>query len=124
MIEAIADMPAGTIGVRISGKATAAEYTDVLMPILQQAVDEHGEVRLVVQVGPDFDRFTAGMIGADATKGLGFGLTHWSAWKRLAVVADVEWLRHAMQAFGWMAPGEARLFGLDELQQAKDWVAG
>ena len=29
-----------------------------------------------------------------------------------------------MQMLGWMTPGEARLFGLDELPKAKEWVAG
>jgi hypothetical protein len=28
-----------------------------------------------------------------------------------------------MQMMGWMTPGEARLFALDELRQAKEWVA-
>ena len=41
----------------------------------------------------------------------------------MAVVTDVEWLRHSMQMFGWMTPGEARVFPLEELPQAKEWVA-
>jgi SpoIIAA-like len=124
MIEEIAEMPAGTVGLRVWGEVTGAEYKDVLLPAVQRAVDEHGEVRLVFQAGPEFERFSASMIAADTTKGLSFGVSHWSAWKRMAVVTDVEWLRHAMQMLGWMTPGEARLFALDELQQAKDWVAG
>jgi hypothetical protein len=124
MIEAIAGMPDGTIGLRASGRVTGADYDDVLMPALRQAVDEHGEVRLVFQVGPGFETFTAGMMGADVTSGLSFGVEHWSAWKRMAVVTDVDWLRHSMQMLGWMTPGEARLFGLGELDEAKRWVAG
>jgi hypothetical protein len=42
----------------------------------------------------------------------------------MAVVTDVEWLRRSMQVFGWMTPGEARLFALNELHWAKEWVAG
>ena len=124
MIEAIAGMPDGTIGLRVWGKVTAADYDDVLMPALRQAVDAHGEIRLVFEVGPEFDAFTAGMMGADVTSGLSFGVEHWSAWRRMAVVTDVEWLRHSMQMLGWMTPGEARLFAVDELDDAKAWVAG
>jgi hypothetical protein len=29
-----------------------------------------------------------------------------------------------MEVLGWMTPGEARLFSLDELSWAKEWVAG
>ena len=64
------------------------------------------------------------MMGADVTSGLSFGVKHWSAWKRMAVVTDVDWLRHGMQMLGWMTPGEARLFSVDELDEAKAWVAG
>jgi SpoIIAA-like len=124
MIEEIDDMPAGTVGLRVWGEVTGADYTGVLLPAVRKAAEEDGDIRLVFEAGPDFQRFSASMIAADTTKGLGFGVKHWSAWKRMAVVTDVEWLRHAMQMLGWMTPGEARLFSLDELQQAKDWVAG
>jgi SpoIIAA-like len=123
MIEAIADMPAGTIGLRVWGSVTRDDYVDVLMPAVGKAAEEHGEIRLVFQAGPDFQHFSPGMIGADVTHGLSFGVKHWSAWKRMAVVTDVDWLRQSMQMLGWMTPGEARLFGLDELDQAKEWVA-
>jgi hypothetical protein len=123
MIEAIADMPEGTIGLRVWGSVTRDDYVDVLMPALNKAAEDTEAIRLVFQVGPDFQHFTPGMMGADVTAGLNFGVKHWSAWRRMAVVTDVEWLRHSMQMFGWMTPGEARLFSLDELDQAKEWVA-
>jgi hypothetical protein len=123
MIEAIPEMPEGTIGLRVWAEVTRDDYSDVLMPALKQAVKDDGEIRLVFQVGPDFQHFTPGMMGADITEGLGFGMTHWSAWKRMAVVTDVDWLRQSMHMFGWMTPGEARVFSLDELPQAKEWVA-
>jgi hypothetical protein len=123
MIEAIAEMPDGTLGLRAWGEVTRDDYTDVLLPALHEAVKDKGEIRLLFQIGPDFERFTAGMMATDTTQGLGFGVKQWSAWKRMAVVTDVDWLRHTMQLLGWMTPGEARLFALSDLQEAKDWVA-
>ena len=38
-------------------------------------------------------------------------------------MTDVEWIRKALQMFAWMTPGEVRLFDLDELEAAKEWVA-
>jgi hypothetical protein len=29
-----------------------------------------------------------------------------------------------VKALGWMVPGEVRSFGVDELDDAKDWAAG
>jgi hypothetical protein len=42
----------------------------------------------------------------------------------MALVTDVEWVRHLTALFGWMSPGELKLFGLDQLDEATAWVAG
>jgi hypothetical protein len=41
----------------------------------------------------------------------------------MALVSDIDWIRHAMGLFGWMVPGEARLFPLNELNAAKSWLS-
>ena len=33
-------------------------------------------------------------------------------------------MRHAIAAFGWVSPGELRVFEPDELEAAKAWVGG
>ena len=45
-------------------------------------------------------------------------------WERLAVVTDKDWMRHAISVFGWLSPGELRLFEPGELAQAKAWTGG
>ena len=57
---------------------------------------------------------------------LGFGalFRHHSAFKRIAIVTDKEWVAHTLHALSWMVPGELALFGLDELERAKEWAAG
>jgi hypothetical protein len=49
---------------------------------------------------------------------------HHSAWKRFALVTDVEWVAKAMRAFTWMAPGEVKVFDISELEAAKEWIVG
>jgi hypothetical protein len=46
MIERIEDMPAGTVGLRASGKLTRDDYRQVLEPALNEGV-EAGELRLL-----------------------------------------------------------------------------
>jgi stage II sporulation SpoAA-like protein len=123
MIEPIEEMPEGTVGFRFSGEITRADYDDVLVPALAEAF-EGDEVRCLCQLGPGFDGYEAGAVWADVKAGAKFGAGHLSAWKRTALVTDVEWVRHATALFGWMAPGELELFGLEELERAKAWVAG
>jgi hypothetical protein len=39
------------------------------------------------------------------------------------VVGDKDWLHHWASAFGRLAPGELRSFSLDQLDEAKAWLA-
>ncbi len=122
MIERIAEMPEGTIGFRFSGEITRADYDNVLIPALVE-VFASGEVRCLCQLGPDFEGYEAGAVWEDLKTGAKFGVGHLSAWKRVALVTDVDWVRHLAALFGWMTPGEMKLFSLDGLEQAKVWVA-
>jgi hypothetical protein len=122
MIERIEEMPAGTIGLRASGKLTREDYQQVLEPALKEGV-ESGELRLLFEM-PDFDGLEPGAVIDDVETGLRTWVRDHSAWKRFAFVTDVEWLAKTMRAFAWMAPGEVRVFSLGELDVAREWVAG
>jgi hypothetical protein len=122
MVERIDDMPAGTIGFRASGKVTRDEYRDVLLPPMKEAA-EAGEVRMLFVVGPSFEEFEPGALLEDTKAGLGLGARHYSAWNRTAVVTDVEWIQRAIHLLGWMSPGELMVAGIDQLEEAKTWVA-
>lgn len=122
MIERIEEMPAGTIGLRASGKLSKSDYVEVLEPALKEGV-ESGELRLLFAL-PDFDGLEPGAMMEDIEAGLRAWVRDHSAWKRFAFVTDVEWLVKSMRAFAWLAPGEVRIFGMGELEEAKAWVAG
>jgi hypothetical protein len=121
MVERIEEMPAGTIGFRVVSDLTADDYRDQIEPALAAAA-EAGEVRLLFEIGAGFG-MDAGAVIEDAKTGLKLGLGHMKSWKRTAIVTDVEWIRKSIKAFGFMAPGEVRVFSLEELGAAKVWVA-
>ncbi len=122
MIERLEDMPAGTIGLRASGKLSREDYQQVLEPALREGV-ESGEMRLVFEM-PGFDGLEPGAMIEDVETGLRAWVREHSAWKRFAFVTDVEWLAKSMRAFAWLAPGEVRVFSLGELDAAREWVSG
>jgi hypothetical protein len=121
MIEKIEDMPAGTIGFRATGEVTREDYREVLEPALREAVDS-GEVRMLYVVDSEF-KMDAGALKEDAKTGLEIGLRHRSAWRRTALVTDVEWVKSAIRLFAWMAPGEVKVWGMDAVEEARAWVA-
>src|ERR1700761_3564671 len=121
MVERIEAMPEGTIGFRVVEELTGEDYREQIEPALAAAA-ESGEVRLLFEIDAGFG-MNAGAVIEDAKTGLKLGLGHMKAWKRTAVVTDVDWIRKAMKAFGFMAPGEVLVFEPAELGAAKVWVA-
>lgn len=122
MIERIEEMPAGTIGLRSTGELTREDYVEGLEPALREGIDS-GELRLLF-VLTDYQGLGHGAWVEDMKTGLEAWVRNHSAWKRFALVTDVEWVAKAMRAFAWMAPGEVRVFGIGELDAAREWVVG
>lgn len=121
MIENIEGMPAGTIGFRASGKLTRSDYRDVLEPVLRKAA-EAGSIRMLFELA-DFDGLEPAAWWDDMKTGLGLGLGHHSAWKKSAIVTDVDWVAKAFRLFAWMTPGEVKVYGATRRDEALAWVA-
>lgn len=124
MIEPIEGMPAGTLGFRFTGEVTATDYKQILIPALEKALAGDEKVSMLAELGPDFEKFDAGALWQDVKADVRLGLGHLKQWDRTAVVTDLGWVQKASRAFGWLAPGQLKVFGLAELDQAKAWVAG
>ena len=117
MIRMLNDVPAGVVGFEVSGKIQAEDYRDVVVPAVERAA-EAGDVRFLI-VFPDFE----GMAGGAMWQDLKLGMQHLRAWKRIALVTDVDWMSHLTALFGWMTPGETKVFSLDQRDEAIKWVA-
>jgi len=122
MIERIEDMPAGTIGLRASGELSKDDYREVLEPALREGVESR-EMRLLFRL-TEFDGLGPGAWIEDAKTGLKTWVRDHSAWKRFALVSDVEWVVKAMRMFAWMTPGEVAIYDLDQEAEARTWVSG
>jgi hypothetical protein len=121
MVETLADMPAGTIGFRMSGRVTGADYRDVLLPGLRTAV-EGGSLRALFVI-EDYEGFDMGALKEDLKGAPPLAFQHRDAWKRIALATDVDWLTKAFELFRWLIPGEQKVFGLDGLEDAKAWIS-
>jgi hypothetical protein len=117
MIEPLSDLPTGVVGFEIAGEIQADDYTATLVPAIERAAG-HGGVRLVL-VFPEWEGVTAGAAWED----LKLGVEHLTAFKRTALVTDIDWMRYLVAVLGWMSPGELKLFPLDRRQDAIEWAA-
>jgi hypothetical protein len=122
MVERIEGMPAGTIGFRVSDDVTREDYTETLVPALTAAIDAGAGLRTLYLI-EDLDELEPGALWEDTKLGFDAGVRHHDAWQRSAIVTDIPWMVRAARAFAWMIPGEARVYPVDELAEAKAWIA-
>ena len=122
MIEVLPDMPVGVTGIRVSGRLCGDDLRE-FKPAMEKVITG-GEIRVVEVIAPDYEGFGPGGLVEELKVGFGALFQHHSAFKRIAVVTDKEWVAHTLHALAWMVPGELALFHLDELERAKEWAAG
>lgn len=121
MIEVLSDAPEGVVGFRVSGRLTGNELREFTSTIKEALNGD--DLRIVEVIASDYEGFGPGGLAEDLKLGLGMLFQHHSAFKKIAVVTDKEWVAHTLHALAWMVPGEISLFGLDELDRAKVWAA-
>jgi hypothetical protein len=122
MIDVLQDMPDGVTGIRVSGRLSADDLRQ-FGPAMEKLVNDD-EIRIVEVIASDYEGFGPGGLVEDLKVGFGSMFRHHSAFKRIAVVTDKEWVVHTLHALAWMVPGELAVFGLDELERARQWAAG
>ena len=119
MIRLLDGMPPGVLGLEAIDDVEREDYADVLLPAIESAIAEHGKVRLVYVLGPDFDDYEGGAVWED----LKLGVSHPASFERIAVVTDARWAGPAITIFSVLWPGQARAFPLGELASATRWAA-
>ncbi len=117
-------MPAGTIGFRVTGEMTDADYADTLAPALKRAAGG-GEVRLLLLGGDGFDLGSLKERFEAARKDPELDLGHSKDWRRVGVVAEANFfVRKLFPGLAKVIPVEVKLFDPKDEAEARTWVAG
>jgi hypothetical protein len=118
MIEHLKDFPSNVVAVACKDQVTKRDYETILVPIVERALKRHDKVRLYYQINADF----SGIDPAAMWEDFKVGVEHLLRWERIAVVTDVNWIRHTIRAFGFLMPGVVKIFPLDEAVKAREWI--
>jgi stage II sporulation SpoAA-like protein len=119
MLKRISHMPVGTLGFEAVGEVDDDDVEKVLAPALNAWVAQRGKVRLLYVLGSRMKEFEGDAVSENAK----FVARHPTAFERVAVVSDEEWLRPAIKALSLLLPGEAKAFPVRQLTAAKTWLA-
>ena len=79
---------------------------------------EASEIRCYYEIGTDFAGMEPGAVWEDFR----VGVEYWTRWERVAVVTDVAWIKHVVNAFRFLMPGQLRVFPTGEKETARAWV--
>jgi hypothetical protein len=120
MIETLPESSGNILGFRFSGMIREEDLTDVLIPVLEEAGEEYGIIRLVVEIidykGEELGARLEDLLDPDR-KILNI--------EREAVIGEEGWdqLRTAFQDFFFVFPNtETRFFSHDRRMQAWAWI--
>jgi hypothetical protein len=119
MLRLLDQMPEGVVGVEVTGKLRAEDYTAVLAQALDGATEGGRKIRIVLVFPGEFDGMEPGAMWQDMKT----GVREWSAWERIALVTDHAWMRDGLALFAWAVPGEVKAFRASERDAAVAWAA-
>lgn len=118
MIEKAPGFPDNVVGFVAKGRVTKRDYEEVLTPIVEQALQRQAKIRFYYELGTEFAGMEAGAFWEDFKVGVG----HLTRWEKIAVVTDVDWIRHAMNAFRFLMPGSIKVFSTNRAAEARAWI--
>jgi len=118
MIERLQAFPENVVAFACHGHVAKSDYATVLIPAVEEALAQHQRVRLYYEIAGDFAGIDPAAVWQDTKLGIG----HLSRWEKLAVVTDVEWIKHTMTFFAFLLPAEMRVFPRAEAAKAREWI--
>jgi hypothetical protein len=118
MIELMTGLPSNVIGFRARGEVTMKDYREVIFPEVERQTDRDNKLNYVFVIETSLNDFTTGAWISDAW----LGLKELVNWRRVAIVSDVEKIRHFTDKAGHWAPGEYKGFTMSELNDAILWA--
>jgi hypothetical protein len=112
----------GTLAFVISGRLTSADYREVLLPPIRETIARGEEIR-VLAIIDDFRGLEPGGLLEEFKAAARLGTGQRSLASYFAVVTDADWIGRAISLFGWLVPGEIRVFTSARRADAETWLA-
>jgi hypothetical protein len=114
MIEIVEGLPDNVVGIIVKGRLTRHDCSEILLPRLQKSREWHYKLRLYYEIRARFP-------GA-AWEEIDLGIEHLPQWERVAIVTDVAWIKHTVQALRLLIPGEIRVFATSQTPEGLAWI--
>ncbi|MFO0851079.1 MAG: STAS/SEC14 domain-containing protein [Gemmataceae bacterium] len=117
MVEQLTDMPAHTVGLKLSGKLHDADYK-AFVPLIDAEFAKEGKVNVLAQFH-DFHGWDLHALWDD----IKFATTHCTKIQRIALVGDKTWEKWMAAVCKPFTMAKVRYFDAAGIEAAKAWLA-
>ena len=117
MIELLSDMPAHTVGVKLSGTLHDEDYK-MFVPMVDAAIAEVGKTRILVWFH-DFRGWDAHALWDD----IAFATTHCTTIQRIAMVGEKTWEKWMGTFCKPFTMATVKVFDIADIDAARAWIA-
>ena len=116
VIEQLKDMPAHTLGFKMSGKLHDEDYKQ-FVPLVDAEIAKDGKVNMLAQF-QDFHGWDAKALWDD----IKFSTTHCTKIKRIALVGEKPWEKWMAMVCKPFTMAKIKYFDSAEIEEAKTWL--
>src|SRR5687768_16498210 len=112
-------MPVRTVGFEAIGTVEDDDFERAVDPVLRGEVAAGRKIGLLYLLGIELRAYECDTLGEEMT----FAARHPTAYERVTVVSDEDWIRPALCVLSVLVPGQLRAFPVAQLAAAKEWLA-
>ena len=118
MIEILPNSHGNVLGIKASGKLTAEDYEEILIPRLESMLQENETGRFLYYISKDLEGIEPGAMWDDAK----FICTHRDKFDRVAIVSDAKWVEWSGRLANHFITAEVKTFHGEQIDDAWQWV--
>jgi hypothetical protein len=122
MVQLVPASAPGVLAFVISGRLTRADYQDVLLPPIRDTIARRESIRVLAAI-ESFEGMEPGGLLEELKAAGKLGSSQDALRSYFAVVTDIGWVRRSVTLFGWIVPGELRVFTTAKRPDAEAWLA-
>ena len=120
MVKVLPGSEGNVLGIEISGKLTAKDYEEVMIPKLTELIGKFGKVRFLCVMDASFSGMELGAMVDDAR----FFFKHKNELEKMALVGAAAWLEVMTRLFANLMEGAVKTFANEQLADAWEWIKG
>ena len=119
MIEVISGLPSNVAAFRATGKVTGKDYDNVVNPAVDKIYRTHGKINYLLVLDTPLSNYSAEAWFKDAL----LGFVYFTEWKKIGIVSNVDGVKKFTNIFGKLIPGCTKGFSMEQMEEAKNWIA-